>query len=134
VSPSPSDDRIAERYGRTRRTNSRTVLVIAIVLGLLVAVGVGWFVTRASDRPVRAAVHSWDTAVGDVLPTRVEIRRDAGLAVTCDLVAVDDRQIIVGQMTLEVPAGPDQHLVVEADIPLEGDGIAPELRGCVPAD
>lgn len=127
-------DLLAERYGRRPGRGSRGVL-IAVVAGMaLVTAVVVWLIVRSAGDSVDAELHSWDEPRDGVLTTRVEIRRDAGLAVTCDLVAVDLRRIIVGQLELRVPAGPDEHLIVPADIPLEGDGIAPELRGCAPAD
>ncbi|TDD64642.1 DUF4307 domain-containing protein [Jiangella aurantiaca] len=133
-------DVLAERYGRAPGRGAagarggRGVLVAVVSGAVLVAVLVGWLIVRSASGPtVDAELLSWDEPRDGVLSARVEIRRDADLAVTCDLIAVDLRRIIVGQLDLEVPAGPDEHLVVPADIPLEGDGIVPELRGCRPA-
>ncbi|WP_116949913.1 DUF4307 domain-containing protein [Jiangella endophytica] len=133
-------DLLAQRYGRTPRSggpgarSSRGVLVGVVTGVLLVTAIVGWLIVRSASGPtVDAELLSWDEPRDGVLTARVEIRRDADLALTCDLVAVDLRRIIVGQLDLEVPAGPEEHLVVPADIPLEGDGIVPELRGCRPA-
>lgn len=112
----------------------RWVLPMVIVTIVLLAV-VGFMIYRneAADS-VRAELAAWDTPDGDVLPVTVEITRDAGVAVTCNLIAVDERQVIVGELTLDVPAGPETRLRVPAEIPLEGDGIAPELRGCATSD
>jgi hypothetical protein len=126
-------DLLAERYGRRPGRESRGVLVAVVAGVALVAAVVVWLIVRSSGTTLDAELHSWDEPRDGVLTTRVEIRRDAGLAVTCDLVAVDLRRIIVGQFELRVPAGSDEHLIATADIPLEGDGIAPELRGCEPA-
>jgi hypothetical protein len=46
---------------------------------------------------------------------------------------VDLRRVVVGQTTIDIPAGDDQRLRVEAQIPLEAPAVAPELRGCEPA-
>lgn len=132
-----SPELMAERYGRggPGRGKAGRGLLIAVSAAFMVLVAVAtWFIVRTVTAPLDASVHSWDPPRGDVLPVTVEIRRDAGLAVTCDLVAVDLRQIVVGQLELEVPAGPEEHLRVDAEIPLQGDGIAPELTGCRPAD
>lgn len=127
-------DLLAERYGRRTQRESRAVLVGVVAGVALVAAVVVWLIVRSSGTTLDAELNSWDEPRDGVLTARVEIRRDAGMAVTCDLVAVDLRRIIVGQLELQVPAGPDEHLVVPADIPLEGDGIVPELRGCEPAN
>lgn len=126
-------DHLAERYGRGR-AHGRGVTIAVTIAMVLLSVAVAWWALRSTDTPMRAAVHSWDEPQGAVLPTTIEIDRDPGVAVTCDLVALDDRMIVVGQLELEVPAGPEEHFRVSADIPLEGDGIAPELRECRVAD
>jgi hypothetical protein len=54
--------------------------------------------------------------------------------VTCDVVAVDIRQIVVGQTELVVPATSNRRVVVDVDIPLQGDGVAVSVRGCEPAN
>lgn len=127
--PSHQSDPIAERYGAARGRSRGLVAVLAVALVALTA-GVVWFGLRSADQPVRAALHSWDVPHGAVLPATIEIDREPGTALICDLVAVDDRMIVVGQLELDVPAGPEEHFLVDADIPLEGDGIAPRLRGC----
>lgn len=124
---------LTDRYGRGTSPTRGVVTAIAAALVLLMA-GVGWMIYESTDEPVQAALHSWDEPHDGVLPTTVEIRRDAGVAVTCDLVAVDLRQIVVGQLELEIPAGPEERFRVTADIPLEGDGVAPKLRGCHPLE
>lgn len=93
----------------------------------------GWLIFGSQDR-VDAALLSWEDPVDGVLPTTIEIVRDPGVAVTCDLVAVDIRQVVVGQTTVEVPAGQERRVVVSIDIPLEGDAIAPELKDCRAAE
>lgn len=106
--------------------------MIAATLVLLSVVG--YFIYASVSGPnVTGALASYDRADGGVLPVTVEIARDSGLAVECNLVAVDDRQVIVGQLLLEVPAGPETRFHVDADIPLEGDGIAAKLHGCRPS-
>lgn len=119
----------ADRYGRSRG-NTRGVLAAVVVASLLLTGAVGWFAYQSMNEPVRANLHSWDEPSGDVLSATVEIHRQPGLAVTCDLVAVDLRRVIVGQLQLDVPAGPEERLLVSADIPLEGDGVVPRLQGC----
>jgi len=56
--------------------------------------------------------------------------RPAGVAVTCDLVAVDLRRVVVGQIGIEIAPEGDQRVRIRAEIPLEADAVAPQLRGC----
>lgn len=123
--------RPADRYGD--RSHGWPWLLAVIAGGVLFAAAVGWLLVRAADDPVRSSLVAWEAPAGGVLTATVEVVRRPGLAVTCDLVAVDLRHVVVGQTTVEVPAGDQQRIRVQAEIPLEGDGVAPELRGCEPA-
>lgn len=113
-----------------RRRERRAGVAMIIVAALLTAI-VGWFIydSRQGDT-VQGGIRSYELPEGETMPATIEIVRPANVAVTCDLIAVDDRQIIVGQKTLEVPAGPAKQLVVDTEIPLEGDGIVVKLRSC----
>ncbi|TMZ34636.1 DUF4307 domain-containing protein [Klebsiella pneumoniae] len=124
-----NSDHLAERYGR-RPSSDRGVTIAVTAAVIVLTVVVGWFAFRSVDDPLRVAVHSWDEPQGAALTTTIEIDRDPGVAATCDLVALDERMIVVGQLELEIPAGPEDHFRMSADIPLKGDGIAPELREC----
>jgi hypothetical protein len=64
----------------------------------------------------------------------IEVLRRPDTVVTCDVVAVDIRQVIVGQTELVVPATSDRRVVVDVDIPLQGDGVAVSVRGCEPSN
>lgn len=126
-------DVLAERYGRASgrsQNRSRGVAVVVAAAVVLLAVVAGWLAYQAMNQPVRASLRSWETPAQDVLPTTIEIHREPGVAVTCELVAVDLRRVVVGQLELDIPAGPDERVLVSADIPLEGDGVVPRLRGC----
>lgn len=125
ISPTPPNTD-TDRRGRERRAG-----VAMIVVAILLTAIVGWFIydSRQGDT-VQGGVRSYDLPQGETMSATIDIIRPADVAVTCDLVAVDDRQIIVGQKTLEVPAGPEEKLVVDTKIPLEGDGIVVKLRSC----
>jgi hypothetical protein len=60
----------------------------------------------------------------------IEVVRRPGTEVTCDLVALDLRHVVVGQVKVEVPAGGEWRTRVDAEIPLQGDAVAPDLRDC----
>jgi hypothetical protein len=119
------------RYGD--RTHGRRWRIGVIAGGVLLALAVGWWLLRAANDPVRSTLVAWEDPADGVLSATVEVVRQPGLAVTCDLVAVDLRRVVVGQTTIDIPAGDDQRLRVEAQIPLEAPAVAPELRGCEPA-
>ncbi|NED99801.1 DUF4307 domain-containing protein [Phytoactinopolyspora halotolerans] len=119
----------------TGRTGGRGQTIALIVVAVVLTAVVGWFaVDRQQQSKGQAAIHSYDNPADGVLPVTVEVDRDPDTALTCELIAVDDRQIIVGQLDLEIPPGGDRRQRIDADIPLRGDGIAPELIGCTVDD
>ncbi|MGH8776354.1 MAG: DUF4307 domain-containing protein [Jiangellaceae bacterium] len=124
--------RPAARYGD--RPHGRRRLWFLVVAGVLLAAGVGWFLLRAADEQVRSSLVAWEDPAGGVLAATIEVVRRPGVAVTCDLVAVDLRRVVVGQTNVEIAAGEDRRIQVRAEIPLEGDAVAPELRGCEPVE
>ena len=104
--------------------------VIAVFLGVaIVAFAVVGVMVATQDR-LQAELQGWDIADNGVLPVRVELYRPADTAVSCSIIARDYRQLIVGQTELDVAAGPDEHVLVSVDVPLQGEGIAPEIQGC----
>lgn len=96
----------------------------------MVVVIASWLIIDSQRGSIQVALHSWDDPVGDVMPVTVEVNRDPDITLTCELVAVDDRAIVVGQLSLEIPSGGESRQRISAEIPLRGDGIAPKLRGC----
>jgi Domain of unknown function (DUF4307) len=124
--------RPADRYGDRR--HGRRWLLAMIAAGVLAVLTIGWWLLRVADDPIRSGLAGWEDPADGVLVATVEVVREPGLAVTCDLVAVDLRQVVVGQTTVEIPAGEERQVRVRAEIPLEGEAVAPELRGCEPAE
>jgi hypothetical protein len=92
-----------------------------------------WLTVDWRGESVRAALHSWQDPVDGIMSVTIEVDRPPETPLTCDLIAVDARFIVVGQVSVEVPPGGERRQRIEAQIPLRGDGIAPELQGCTPS-
>ncbi|WP_165368333.1 DUF4307 domain-containing protein [Phytoactinopolyspora endophytica] len=117
------------------RSGGRRQAIALSLVAVVLTAAVGWFaIDRQQESKGQAALHSWEDPANGVLPVTIEVHRDPDTALTCELIAVDDRQIIVGQLDLEIPAGGDRSQRIDAQIPLRGDGIAPELVGCSISD
>jgi Domain of unknown function (DUF4307) len=123
--------RPADRYGDRVRRRS---WALWLGIGLLLAAAVGWLVFRISTDAVRSSLVAWQTPSGDVLSVTVEVVRRPGTNVTCDLVALDIRRVVVGQVNVDIPASDDWRTRAEAEIPLQGDAVVPELRECAAVD
>jgi hypothetical protein len=98
--------------------------------GVVFAAVVGWLIFQASTDAIRSSLVAWETPTGGTMTVSMEVVRRPGTQVTCDLVAVDIRRVVVGQTSVEIPAGDEWRTRVDAEIPLQGDAVAPELREC----
>ena len=125
--------RPADRYGDRTDGNRRLIIAGIAAAVILVAVALG-FIGRAYDTRIHAAVLSWNEPSGDTMAATVEVIRRPGTSVTCDLIAMDVRQIIVGQLELVAPPTDERRVVLTAEIPLQGEAVAASVRGCVPAE
>jgi hypothetical protein len=121
--------RPADRYGDRRP--GRGLKLAGALVGVALAVVAILFIARASDSQIEAEALSYEQSDG-LMTASIEVLRRPDTVVTCDVVAVDIRQIIVGQTELVVPATSDRRVVVDVDIPLQGDGVAVSVRGCEP--
>ena len=85
---------------------------------------VGWLIFQASTDAIRSSLVAWETPTGGTMTVSMEVVRRPGTQVTCDLVAVDIRRVVVGQTSVEIPAGDEWRTRVDAEIPLQGDAVA----------
>jgi hypothetical protein len=123
--------RPADRYGDRRP--GRGLKLAGALVGVALAVAAILFIARASDSQIEAEALSYEQSDG-LMTVSIEVLRRPDTVVTCDVVAVDIRQVIVGQTELVVPATSDRRVVVDVDIPLQGDGVAVSVRGCEPSN
>jgi hypothetical protein len=123
--------RPADRYGDRVRRRS---WALWLGIGLLLVAAVGWLVFRITTEAVRSSLVAWQTPSGDVLSVTVEVVRRPGTDVTCDLVALDIRRVVVGQVNVDIPASDDWRTRADVEIPLQGDAVIPELRECAAVD
>ena len=120
--------RPAHRYGDRART--RWWAVWFGIACLVLVVGVSWLLFRTSTDAIHSSLVAWQTPAGGVLPVTVEVVRRPGTEVTCDLVALDVRHVVVGQVRVDIPASDEWQTHADVEIPLQGDAIAPDLREC----
>lgn len=122
-----------DRYGD--QTRGRWVLLVGAALAVAAVIAAVVFIARATDAQIRASVLAWEASEaseGDTMTATVEVVRRPDQPVTCDLIARDLRQIIVGQTELVVPATAERRVVVTAEIPLQGDAVVASVQGCRP--
>ena len=122
--------RPADRYGDRRPR--RWLKLAGAIAAVVMAIAAVLFIARAMEAQIAADALSWRKSDDDTMTATIEVVRRPDTVVTCDVVAVDLRQIIVGQTELVVPASSARRSVVEVTIPLQGDGVAVSVRGCEP--
>ncbi|MGH8825088.1 MAG: DUF4307 domain-containing protein [Jiangellaceae bacterium] len=124
--------RPADRYGD--RSPGWLRWVWLTIAGVLVVAAMGWWILQETNDAVRGRLIGWEDPAGGVMTVTLEVVRSPELAVACDLVAVDLRRVVVGQTSVQIPPGDDRRVQVQAEIALEADAVAPQLRGCVVDD
>ena len=117
--------RPADRYGAHPKRRWRPLWLG--IGGFLLAAAVGWLLFQASTDAVRFSLVAWEeTPTSETMAVSIEVVRRPGTQVTCDLVALDIRHVIVGQASVEVPASDEWRTeVLGAEIPLQGDAGGP---------
>ncbi|HEX6194440.1 MAG TPA: DUF4307 domain-containing protein [Jiangellaceae bacterium] len=120
--------RPADRYG-DRPFDRRWLIPIIVIAVVLAGLG-GLAMLRIADQGVQWGMITFDTSGQDEATARIEVTRSPDTAVTCELEAVDARQIIVGQTAVDVPTGGDRTVVLDVEIPLQGDAAAVKIVTC----
>lgn len=120
--------RPADRYGD--KPFDRRWLVPIIAIGVVLAGLGGFAMVRIADQGVQSAMISFDTSGRDEARATIEVTRNPDAEVTCELEALDIRQIIVGQATVDVPPGGDRKVTLDVTIPVQGDAVAAKIVAC----
>lgn len=120
--------RPADRYGD--KPFDRRWFIPIVVLGVVLAGLGGFAMVNIADQGVQWAMISFDTSGQDEATARIEVTRNPDTDVTCELEALDIRQIIVGQTTVDVPTGGGRTVVLDVEIPLQGDAVAAKIVTC----
>ena len=119
------------RYGRTslsrRVPRWVSVAVITAIVGLS---WLAWAAWNASEQPVSATITAYETVSSGQIDVRLEITRRDGGAVRCEIYAQAYDHGIVGESSVELPAGDSGTEVVTTSIPTEREAFTAALRGC----
>ena len=119
------------RYGRrtTRRWLWPTVTAVGVVLGI------AWAAWVALDtEPVTAEVHGYAVESPARTVATIEVRRPEPVPVSCTVYAQALDHSVVGERTVEVPAGTRERTRVEVPISTEREAVTAVLRTCQLSD
>jgi hypothetical protein len=127
-SPGEVRDRPADRYGTPRRWPAG--LVALGVAGVLLMGAVVWLAAGRLAAPVTAHLVSYGVPTPTAIEATIDVTRDAGVAVTCTLFAVDEYFQVAGQRDVEVPPEEPSPVRVTTVIETLGQARAVRLDGC----
>lgn len=131
VQSGPPDALPAGRYGAggDARADHR-LRIAAIVLGVLTAIGVGWFGWHSiADSKVSAQVVAFKVVSDQAVEIHLEVHKGAGTAVVCTLRSVDSDHNEVGRKDVRLAQHAKQVDTV-ATVRTTSRGETGELVGC----
>lgn len=120
-----------DRYGRTntRGLTMGKVLIVALVIALS-----GWLIWAAnfhSDPAVKVNLISFKAIDEKNMGIKFQvIRRDPEKKVECRLIAVDIDKYVVGEVSVNVPAG-EKNQIIESQIPTRSLAVSASVSRCV---
>jgi Domain of unknown function (DUF4307) len=133
-STEPADPLLDERYGTPPRWSR---LIIVVVVALLTTAGVTWVIWAGlahSSPPVSAQLRTYEVRGAHATDVTLVLDRSDGDAVRCEVYAQSENRTIVGERTIEVPAGDPGTTTVEATIDTERRAVSGALRSCEVTD
>jgi Domain of unknown function (DUF4307) len=121
-------DRRFDRDGDARA--DRKLRRVALVLGALLAIGVGWYGWRSiADSPVSAQVVAFKAVSDQALEIHLEVHKDAGATVVCTLRSEDSDHNEVGRKDVRLTQHARQVDTV-VTVRTTARGSTGELVGC----
>jgi hypothetical protein len=125
-----ADPLLEERYGAPRRWSR---LVIVVVVALLATAGVTWVIwagLEQSNPAVSAQVRTFEVQNAHTTDLTLVIDRSEGDAVQCSVYAQSEDHTVVGERTIDVPAGDPGTTTVPVTIKTESRAVNGVLDSC----
>ena len=123
-----SNDVLERRYGATR-TRRWPVVAAASVLTVAALAWVTW-VALDQDRPLSYQLNGYDVVSDNETVVTIELNREDGAAVECEIYAQSDDHAIVGERVVAVPSGDPGTVQLEEPIKTERRAVNGVLRTC----
>jgi Domain of unknown function (DUF4307) len=129
-----ADPMLEERYGTPPRWSR---LIVVVVAALAVTAGVAWVIWAGlahSNPPVSAQMSAYEVRNAHATDVTLVIERRDGDAVQCLVYAQGENQTVVGERTIDVPAGEPGTTSVDATIKTEQRAVSSVLDSCEVTD
>lgn len=118
---------LEERYGRrrTRRWLWPVVAAVGITLGVVWA---AWVAMNGS--PVSGEVHGYVVESETRVVATLDVQRSDAVAVRCGVYAQAEDHSVVGERTVDIPAGSSSRVRVDVPLTTERKAVTAVLRTC----
>lgn len=129
----PGTTDLDARYGRTRSSRRRTVLLAVVAFAAVAAVVVAWVVWVGLFQPA-ASLEAKDTGYtlhdDGTVEVRFEVNAPARTPVTCALQALDEQFGIVGWKVVELPESDERSRSFRESVHTSSDAVTGLLYRC----
>ncbi len=123
-----TNDVLERRYGAAR-TRRWPVVAVASVLTVVALAWITWVVID-QDRPIAYQLNGYDVVSDNQTVVTLELNRDDGAAVECEIYAQSDDHVIVGERVVTVPSGEPGTIRLKEPIKTERRAVTGVLRTC----
>jgi len=104
----PADTSLANRYGRQKRTLSRTAKRAIVAAALAGGIGfMAWVSTSSATSGVDFKDIGYRTTDATQAEVDFQVTREPGTAVKCAIKALDSKYAVVGWKVVDIPPGED---------------------------
>jgi len=134
MAASAPSDVLAERYGRPRESRGRRVVVLAAVLGALATAWTAWVGWDHAQEQVSAQLRSYAVTGDTSTEVTLEINRQTGSAVDCQVYAQAGDHSRVGELVVRIPAGDEGRVLVTETITTQRRAVNGVLGSCTVVD
>ena len=123
-----TNDVLERRYGAAR-TRRWPVIILASALGAVALAWITWVVLD-QDRSLSYQVSGYDVVSDTETVVTVELNRENGAAVECEIYAQAEDHSVVGERIVTVPSGEPGTVRVDEPIKTERRAVNGVLKTC----
>lgn len=125
----PGPELSRQRYGRSAEQRPAVIAAACVAAALGIA-WVAWAAEHWATPQAASRLISYSDITEEAVTVQIQVDREMGIPVTCELQARGPDQAVVGRATIEIPAGDDTRLFLSETIPTSERPENAELLGC----
>lgn len=119
-----------ERYGRTRRSGRRWIVVVAAAVGVLAVGAFSWLTVANSLNAVDVDTTGFQVVDERTVTLEFQVSAPAGSSIACTLEAQDPEHGVVGWKVVEIPAAETHARAFRETIPTVAGATTGFVNSC----